>query len=419
MNRRKSVLPITNNPDINKYWSSAKKVLDEECYEVSLSFLENSMTEEEKNSKMFGKSESQKENQEEINEQFERQEDEFYDLEDAQENEKNHELENIASKEKLTGSADSHAILSHLQRSSEKLNQIIEDRIRDKVDKKMGSELDVKMEHAVNEKMDDKLTKAAHEKVEKAVEEKVEEKVEKKVENVVKEKVEKAVDEKVEKEIAKNQALTDEESVIMPFSYKKKANKTKEIKKQKREFSLFDLSSEEDEQHFEEVSHNLNSYSGPEENVDSDESNSENLFITDEKSASQLASKSASKLQNASTIRINSIFQHSVSDKPIHSQNIEKVKRKNTFIPLVLTEELETALLCLNQDAFIEDKAKVSFSFYVAKGKFEITIRNKENKKSSTIRRETLFVVNKGESFMIRGILGSNNGIITYRMGNE
>lgn len=94
--------------------------------------------------------------------------------------------------------------------------------------------------------------------------------------------------------------------------------------------------------------------------------------------------------------------------------NISSRQSKNGFVPLVIESNLETAILNLQENAYIEDdSATKSFSFYVTKGKFTI----KRGEKEFTLKRDGMLVINEGESFVCRGMSrGGNTGIVTYKI---
>lgn len=94
--------------------------------------------------------------------------------------------------------------------------------------------------------------------------------------------------------------------------------------------------------------------------------------------------------------------------------NISSRQSKNGFVPLVIESNLETAILNLQENAYIEDdSATKSFSFYVTKGKFTI----KRGEKEFTLKRDGMLVINEGESFVCKGMSrGGNTGIVTYKI---
>ncbi|ELQ76876.1 hypothetical protein THOM_0135 [Trachipleistophora hominis] len=94
--------------------------------------------------------------------------------------------------------------------------------------------------------------------------------------------------------------------------------------------------------------------------------------------------------------------------------NISARQAKNGFVPLVIENNLETAVLNLQENAYIEDEAATkSFSFYVTKGKFTI----KRGDKEFLLKRDGMLVINEGESFVCKGVSrGGNTGIVTYKI---
>lgn len=93
--------------------------------------------------------------------------------------------------------------------------------------------------------------------------------------------------------------------------------------------------------------------------------------------------------------------------------NITAKQSKNTFVPLVLENGLETAILNLQENAYFEENAEKSFSFYVIKGQFKI----KKGPDDLILKRDGMVVVNEEEWFSCMGVGKNGNvGIVTYKI---
>lgn len=102
------------------------------------------------------------------------------------------------------------------------------------------------------------------------------------------------------------------------------------------------------------------------------------------------------------------------SENSFAMSNISSMQSKNGFVPLVLENNLETAVLNLQENAYIEDERTAkSFSFYVLRGKFII----RRNGNEVLLKRDGVLVVNEGESFFCKGLAKNGNaGIVTYKI---